>query len=352
MSQAEKIRLTEFAKSGGCAAKLGAVLLRSITTGLQDRGRRDPNVLVGFDLADDAGVYRLRDDLALVQTVDFITPLLDDPYDFGRIAATNALSDVYAMGGRPVTCLNICCFPKEGIDGAHLRAILEGSADVVEKAGAVTLGGHSVVDPEIKFGLSVTGTIDPSRILTNAGAAPGQVLVLTKPLGFGVVMNAGRKGIAPPALYAEAVAAMTTLNRRASELALANAATAATDVTGFGFSGHAWGMARASRVELRVSRRAVPLLDGVLALHRDGVPVSQCAANRENVGGSLLVEGSADEALIDLFHDPQTSGGLLVALPADRADAMVAALRTDGAPHAAVIGEVVASSEPRLRLVP
>jgi len=352
MSQTEKVRLTQFAKSGGCAAKLGAVMLRSITAGLQDRGRRDPNLLVGFDLADDAGVYRLSDDLALVQTVDFITPLLDDPYDFGRIAATNALSDVYAMGGRPLTCLNICCFPKEGIDPAHLRAILEGAGDVVESAGAVTVGGHSIVDPEIKFGLSVTGIVDPARILANAGALPGQALVLTKPLGFGVVMNAARKDLAPAALFARAVAAMTTLNRAASEEALARGATAATDVTGFGFTGHAWGMARASRVELRVRRGSVPLLEGALALHREGVPVSQCAANRANVGENLIVEGDVDEALLDLFHDPQTSGGLLVALPAREAEGMVAALRARGAPDAAVVGEVVAAQTSCLRLVP
>lgn len=351
MSATEKIRLTQFAKSGGCAAKLGAVLLRSITEGLSRKGRPDPNLLVGFDLADDAGVYRLRDDLALVQTVDFITPLLDDPYDFGRIAATNAMSDVYAMGGRPLTCLNICCFPKEGIDKVHLRAILEGAADVVENAGAVTVGGHTIVDAELKFGLSVTGTVDPSRILTNAGAVAGQALVLTKPLGFGVVMNAARKDLAPPALFARAVAAMTTLNRAASEAALAHGATAATDVTGFGFTGHAWGLARASRVELRLHRSAIPVLEGALDLHRAGVPVSQCAANRANVGENLVVDGDADEDLLDLFHDPQTSGGLLVALPASEADAMVAAVRASGSIDAAIVGEVVASAQPRLRLV-
>jgi selenide,water dikinase len=351
MPTPEKIRLTEFAKSGGCAAKLGAVILRSITEGLQSRGRRDPNLLVGFDLADDAGVYRLRDDLALVQTVDFITPLLDDPYDFGRIAATNALSDVYAMGGRPLTCLNICCFPKEGIDKVHLRAILEGAADVVEQAGAVTVGGHTIVDAEVKFGLSVTGTVHPARILTNSGAVPGQALVLTKPIGLGVVMNAGRRDQAPPAVFAKAVAAMTTLNRAASEEALAHGATGATDVTGFGFTGHAWGLARASHVELRVHRSAVPILEGALELHRSGIPVSQCAANRANVGENLFVDGEAEEALLDLFHDPQTSGGLLVALPAREAEAMVAALRERGSPDAAVIGEVVASDQPRLRLV-
>lgn len=287
-----------------------------------------------------------------MQTVDIITPIVDDPMTFGRIAATNALSDVYAMGGRPVTCLNICCFPREGIDKVHLRAILEGAAAAVEEAGAVLVGGHTLVDPELKFGLSVTGTVDPSRILTNAAATPGQALVLTKPLGLGVIMNAARKDAAPQELVARAIHVMTTLNRCASDAALANGATAATDITGFGFTGHAWGVARASGVELRISRGAVPMLEGALALHREGVPVSQCASNRENVAGSLIVEGEADEGLLDLFHDPQTSGGLLVALPADRAEAMAGTVRANGAPWAAVIGEVVASPVPRLRLVP
>ena len=214
------------------------------------------------------------------------------------------------------------------------------------------MGGHTLADPELKFGLAVTGTIDPSRILTNAGARPGQALVLTKPLGLGIVMNAARKDLAPPELLARAIAVMTTLTRAASEAALAHGATAATDITGFGFSGHAWGMARASRVELRVSRAAVPVLEGALALHRSGVPVSQCASNRANVADALVVEGDIEDTMLDLFHDPQTSGGLLVALPASAAASMIDALRESGAPDAAVIGEVVATETPRLRLVP
>ena len=286
-----------------------------------------------------------------MQTVDIITPIVDDPLTFGRIAATNALSDVYAMGGRPVTCMNIGCFPRDGIDKRHLRAILEGAAAVVEEAGAVLVGGHTLVDPELKFGLSVTGTVHPARILTNAGARPGQALVLTKPLGLGIVMNAARKDLAPPEVVERAVLVMTTLNRAAAEAALAHGATAATDITGFGFSGHAWGLARASGVELRISRAAVPMIEGALELHRDGVPVSQCASNRENVAASLIVEGADDETLLDIFHDPQTSGGLLVALPKEQAGAMADAVRTSGASQAAVIGEVVAADVPRLRLV-
>lgn len=312
---------------------------------------RDPNLLVGFETSDDAAVYRLADGLAVVQTVDLITPLVDDPYDFGRIAAANSLSDVYAMGGRPVTCLNICCFPRDGIEMRHLRAILEGSAAIVAEAGAVTVGGHTIVDPELKFGLSVTGIVDPARILTNAGAKPGQALVLTKPLGLGVVMNAARKDRADPGLVARAIGLMTTLNRQGSEAGLRRGATAATDITGFGFSGHAMGMARASGVELRVLRSALPILQGAIELHRSGIAVSQCASNRKSVAEELIVEAGMDESEIDLLHDPQTSGGLLLALPDREADALVAELRAGAYPYAARIGEVRASGRPTLRIV-
>lgn len=296
-------------------------------------------------------MYRLADGLALVQTLDLITPIVDDPYDFGRIAAANSLSDVYAMGGRPLTCLNICCFPKDVIESRHLRAILEGSASIVAEAGAVTVGGHTIVDPELKFGLSVTGIIDPKRILANAGALAGQALVLTKPLGLGVIMNAARKGRAEPSVVARAVGVMTTLNREGSEAALRHAATAATDVTGFGFSGHALGMARASGVELRILRSALPILSEALDLHRSGIAVSQCASNRANAGDDLVIESSMDESEADLLHDPQTSGGLLVALPQNEADALVTELRAGAYPDAARIGDVRAGGRPLLRIV-
>jgi selenide,water dikinase len=295
---------------------------------------------------------------------------VDDPHTFGRIAAANSLSDVYAMGGRPLTCLNICCFPKEGIAKEHLRAILEGALEKVEEAGAVMLGGHTVNDPELKFGLSVTGAVHPARILTNAGARPGQALVLTKRIGVGVIMNAARKGKADPAAVARAVASMESLNRDASEAALRHGATAATDITGFGFAGHALAMATASGVELVVSRSALPVFLEAIELHRAGVAVSQCSSNRDNVGDALVIEGDderqpgaarkgddrggnaeADPAGIDLLFDPQTSGGLLLALPASGAALLVAALRAGSSPEAAIIGEVRASDRPVLRLV-
>src|SRR5206468_7244766 len=211
-------------------------------------------------------------------------------------------------GGRPLTCLNICCFPRDGIDRAHLRAILDGAASIVEEAGALTVGGHTVVDPELKFGLSVTGTVDPSRILRNSAARPGQALVLTKPLGLGVVMNAARKDRAEPALVSRAVTVMVTLNGQASEAALRRQATAATDITGFGFTGHAYQMAAASGVEMRIERGSIPILPGALELHRAGVSVSQCSSNRTNVADGFVFDESVDPAFLDLLHDPQTSG--------------------------------------------
>lgn len=319
--------------------------------GLAARARIDPNVLVGFETSDDAGVYRLTDGLALVQTVDLITPIVDDPFDFGRIAAANSLSDVYAMGGHPITCLNICCFPKEGIPKEMLRAILEGALSIVEQAGAVVLGGHTVTDPELKFGLAVTGTVDPGRILTNAGARPTQALVLTKPIGLGVVMNAARKDRVDEATVRRAVDLMTTLNREGSEAALRRGATAATDITGFGFAGHAFAMAAASRVELAIHGHALPIFSGARELHRAGVAVSQCASNRANLGSSLVVDAVIDPLEVDLLFDPQTSGGLLISLPADEADALVAELRAGLYPEAAVVGEVRASDRPLLRLL-
>ena len=329
---------------------MGPEDLRAITAGLGG-GAKDSDVLVGFETGDDAGVYRLSEALALVQTVDLITPIVDDPFAFGRIAAANALSDVYAMGGRPLTCLNICAFPASGPPREALRAILEGASSVVAEAGAVTLGGHTILDPELKFGLAVTGTVDPSRILRNTQAKEGDALVLTKPLGLGVVTNAARQDKTDAETLGRAVTIMTTLNGQASSAALERGARAATDITGFGFAGHAFAMAAASGVELRIDWGAVPILPEALALHRAGVAVSKCASNRSNVAASLVVEAAIEEPELDLLHDPQTSGGLLIALPSTEADSLAAALRAGAYPYAAVIGEVRASSAPLLRLV-
>jgi len=317
-------RLTELAAACGCAAKLSPALLDAVLPLL--RRTPDPNLLVGFEGAEDAAIYRLPPDLAphlaLVQTVDFFTPIVDDPEVFGAIAAANALSDVYAMGGRPLTALSILAFPPRE-SPELLRRILQGGLDKLTEAGCTLGGGHSVRDEELKFGYSITGLIDPDRVLRNAGAEPGDQLFLTKPLGTGVITTALKRGLLPaadggPGALAGAVASMQRLNRDAAEAALAHGAHAATDVTGFGLLGHAREMALASGVRLRIVASAVPLLEGA----RDYAASCQSqglANNRDFAGPAVVFASGVDETLRALLFDPQTSGGLLVALPPDRA---------------------------------
>ena len=275
----------------------------------------NPNVLVGFDTADDAGVYRLTPDLALVQTVDFFTPIVDDPFTFGAIAAVNSLSDVYAMGGTPISSLSIVAFPANG-DPEVLEAILLGGFEKMREANCAILGGHSVADSEIKFGYAVTGTIHPDRVKPNSGARPGDVLVFTKAIGTGVIGTALKRGIASEASIDAATASMLTLNRAACEAMLHFDVHGCTDVTGFGFLGHAREMALASGVTLEIDTAAIPLLPGALdAVHAGAVP-NGLKNNREFV--SCAVDGSEDidAALLDLLYDPQTCGGLLISLSA------------------------------------
>lgn len=277
---------------------------------------------------------------ALVQTVDFFTPIVDDPFLYGQIAAANALSDVYAMGGEPRTALAIAAFPKEGLETGVIRAIFRGGFEKLREAGTALLGGHTVQDPEIKFGYAVTGAIDPAQVLTNAGARAGDVLVLTKPLGTGIVGTAIKAARAPADLIDRAVATMTMLNKAAAEtLRLVGGAHACTDVTGFGLLGHAAEMAEASQVSMELDGRAVPVLDGVFALlprHRSG----GMATNREHFGPRVQFSPAAGRPLQDVLFDPQTSGGLLVAVEAGRARALTDALVAAGVP-AATVGRVV-----------
>jgi selenide, water dikinase len=312
----------------------------------------DPDLLVGFDTADDAGVYRVRDDLALVQTVDLITPVCDDPYRFGAVAAANALSDVYAMGGRPLTALNICCFPATGVPDGVFERILRGGWDKTREAGAVVVGGHTVRDQELKYGLAVTGTIDPARILRNTTAKPGDALVLTKPIGTGVMIQGSRKDLVPPERFERVVDRMARLNDVASELALSHGAHAATDVTGFGLAGHALEVARSSRVGIRVRAAALPCYEESLDLIARGVKTGVTESNRTLAGGDISFAGGIDEKMRGLFFDPQTSGGLLISLPAVRAGALVGALKARGVTEAAEVGEVFASPSAVLEVVP
>lgn len=281
----------------------------------------NPNVLVGFDTADDAGVYRLTDDLAIVQTVDFFTPIVDDPFTFGAIAAANSLSDVYAMGGKPVSALSIVAFPETG-DSDVLEAILRGGLEKMREAGCAILGGHSLSDPEIKFGYAVTGTIHPQRIKANAGARPGDVLMLTKAVGTGAIATALKKGAAPPAAVEAAIASMLTLNRAACEAMLEFNVHGCTDVTGFGLIGHAREMAAASGVTLEIDSARVPLLPGALDAIRAGGVSKGLRNNREFAECAVAAPAAMDPALLELLYDPQTSGGLLITLPEPDATAL------------------------------
>lgn len=308
-------------------------------------------MLVGLETADDAGVVRLADDLAVVTTADFITPPFDDPRAFGAIAAANALSDVWAMGGEPVAAINLLALPRE-VPREVAREILAGAAEKVREAGAATVGGHTVAGPELLFGLAVTGRVHPARVWRNSGLSPGDVLVLTKPLGCGLYVTAARAGELSPGEQARVIAAMTELNAAAKRTLERFAPTAATDVTGFGLAGHALGMARASNVRVRLELGSLPLHPEAVRLAEAG---KSCRGERENRAATqaeLTIEAPVERALTrSIPFDPQTSGGLLVGLAPGSAAAAVSALRDAGIAAARVVGEAEASSTPGVRLV-
>jgi selenide,water dikinase len=305
----------------------------------------NPNVLIGFDTADDAGVYRLSDDLALVQTVDFFTPIVDDPFTFGAIAAANSLSDVYAMGGKPVSALSIVAFPGNG-DVQILADIMRGGLEKMHEAGCAVLGGHSVNDPEIKFGYAVTGTIHPDQIKANSGARPGDALIFTKALGTGVIGTALKRGIATEASVRAAAASMLELNRAACETMLRFDVHGCTDVTGFGFLGHAREMALASGVTLEIHVQDVPLLPGAIAAVHAGAIPGGLKNNKEFVSCAVEIGDNIDPAVLELLYDPQTSGGLLIALSDSDAPALLDAL-----PSAIRVGRVTPRDNKSLRLL-
>jgi selenide, water dikinase len=310
--------------------------------------QHDPNLLIGFDKADDAGVYRITPDLALVQTIDFFTPIVDDPYVFGQIAATNALSDVYAMGGRPLTALTMVCFPEKG-DLAILERVMAGGLSKMVEANCTVVGGHSVRDEELKFGYAVTGTIHPERVLANGGARPGDTLVFTKAIGTGVISTAIKRQQAEPAWVEAAIASMTMLNRAAAEVVLRHDAHAMTDVTGFGMIGHAREMALASGISLRIRAAEVPLLPGAIECVRAGFVPGGLKANRGFAGCMVDYAASVPEELRTILFDPQTAGGLLIAVAPDDAKALVSALNQAGV-SAAVIGEAIESDKTKIEV--
>jgi selenide,water dikinase len=312
--------------------------------------QHDPNVLVGFDHADDAGVYQLTPESALVQTVDFFTPVVDDPYTFGQIAATNSLSDVYAMGGRPLTALAMVCFPEKA-DLAILERILAGGLSKMIEAGCTVIGGHSIRDEETKFGYAVTGLIDPKKVLANQGAKPGDSLVLTKAIGTGVISTAIKKGVAQQEWIDGAVASMTTLNKQAAELITSKGyeVHALTDVTGFGLIGHAREMALASNLALRLFSQSVRLLPGAVDCARAGHIPGGLKANREFAECVVEYEGNVSEEMKALLFDPQTAGGLLISVTAAQAESLLQNLRALGLP-AAIVGTVLPDEKPLIRI--
>jgi selenide, water dikinase len=300
----------------------------------------DPNLIVGFDLADDAGVYRLRDDLAIVQTLDFFTPIVDDPFDYGRIAALNSINDVWAMAGSPITALAITCFPKKGVDFSILAEIMRGGLEILTQNGVALLGGHSVDNQQIMFGYSVTGLIDPNKVATNAGARSGEVIILTKPIGTGVISTGIKFAKAPAEVAAAALETMLTSGKAAADAMREFGVKGATDVTGFALLGHAWEFAHASRVTIEIDSTRVPLLPGAVDLASAGLLTSGDKTNREYVGEDVRMTESVSKEMGNLLYDPQTAGGLLIAIPAERAGALLAALR-ENYPCAAIIGRVL-----------
>ncbi len=311
----------------------------------------DPNLIVGMDRADDAGVYKLSEDLAIIQTLDFFTPIVDDPYMFGQIAAANSLSDVYAMGGEPLTAMNIVCFPVKTMDISVLREILRGGLDKMKEAGVTLAGGHSVEDRELKYGLSVTGTVHPSRVLTNVGAEPGDVLILTKPLGTGIINTAVKGGMATEELARTAANCMARLNRAASKAVQEVGARACTDVTGFGLLGHAFEMVQETGRGIVIYGSQVPIFPEAVGFAEMGLVPGGTYRNRDFRIHMVDIDPDVSPFLSDIFFDPQTSGGLLIAVPGEKAREMLEKLRENGVDEAAAIGEFIDQPTERIRIV-
>jgi selenide, water dikinase len=340
--------LWSLSKSGGCAAKLGPQLLQEITSFL--RPQRNDRLKVGIDTSDDAAIYQLTDDTALVLTVDFITPVFSDPFLFGQVAAANAISDVYAMGGKPIAVMNVCCFPGTGVDAGTLGKILQGGLSKTEEAGAVLAGGHTVRDDELKYGLSVTGLVHPKKYTPNSGARAGDRLVLTKPVGTGLHIGGAKRGLLPEEKLRSVVETMAVLNKAACETMVEFEAKACTDITGFGLGGHAFGMARASHVAIRLYSDRIPVFPDTRGLLEKGVTTGATPANAKHLEGKIRFDAGLTEAERQLFYDPQTSGGLFIAIRPGDAEALVKSLRERGAVHAAVVGDCVASDDPHLEI--
>ncbi len=303
-----------------------------------------------MEQSEDAGVYKLNDDLAIIQTVDFFTPVVDDPYDFGRIAVTNSLSDVYAMGGKPLTALNVVCFPQDSMDLVILQEVLRGGLDQMHAADVVLLGGHTVDDPELKYGLAVTGTIHPDKVVHNKSARPGDRLILTKPLGTGIISTAIKGNAASEEDAADIIRSMTRLNDKASELMLEAGANACKDITGFGLLGHAAEMIEGTDVGMVIEAAVVPVFPATKEYAEAGMMPGGLHRNREFRKGMIDIDESVPQYLQDILYDPQTSGGLLIAVPEEKAVPLLNKLHEEGITEASIIGGVAAGNKGRIRV--
>ena len=309
----------------------------------------DPNLMAGMEHSEDAGVYKLRDDLAIIQTVDFFTPIVDNPYTFGQIAVTNALSDVYAMGGKPLTAMNIVCFPIKKLDVSILRDILRGGLDKMREAGVLLVGGHSVEDDETKYGLAVTGIIHPEKVLMNRGARSGDKLILTKALGTGIVSTAAKAGVASTEIIAKSIAAMTTLNKGAAEIIVETTDIhACTDITGFGLLGHACEMIEDSEVGIHIFAAAVPFFAGLQELAEMGILPEGLHRNRQFRMSCIEASPACPEWLVDILCDPQTAGGLLLSVAPEQTAGLLDRFHRSGLTDAAVIGEVTVEKKGKI----
>jgi selenide, water dikinase len=311
---------------------------------------KDPNLIVGMENPDDAGVYRISDDFALILTLDFFTPIVDDPYDFGQIAVANALSDVYAMGGRPLLAMNIICFPSTGMDISILQEILRGGFDKMQESGVLLVGGHSVDDNEIKYGLSVTGTVHPNKVLKNIGSRPGDVVILTKPLGTGIISTTIKAGMVDKNVEKKVIKSMKALNRKPAELMVGLPVHACTDVTGFGLLGHACEMIEGSDVGMRIFASRVPVFAKALEYARMGLIPGGAYRNQEYRASMVDIEHGIDEELVKVLFDPQTSGGLLIVLPDAEAGRLLALLHAEGIREAAIVGEITPAHAGRIKV--
>jgi selenide,water dikinase len=337
------IKLTSYSTKGGCGCKIGPADLKQVINSLPPTVP-NPNLLVGIDTSDDAGVYKISDDLAIVQTVDFFTPIVDDPYSFGQIAAANAISDIYAMGGKPLTALNIVAFPINTLDKQVLADILRGAGDKIKEAGVTLVGGHSIDDNEPKFGLAVTGLIHPDKVLTNAGAKAGDKLILTKPIGVGILTTSIKKDRLSAEEVERVTLVMATLNKKAAEAMESFEVHACTDVTGFGLLGHASEMAKGSDIGLRIYQQQVPVLPRVRELAEDGFVPGGTKNNFKHLQGAVTFPEALDQIDQWILCDAVTSGGLLIAVAGHQADELLARLQQAGV-EASLIGETTSDHQ-------